>query len=73
MDMWTFIVVVVALGICGDIVKKYIDKREVRNDNDTDDLIAEIEALTERVQILEEIVTDDRHRLKQDIAELERA
>jgi len=73
MDLWTFIIAVVALGICGDIIKRYIDKREVRNDSETDDLLRELEALTERVQILEEIVTDDRHRLKQDIAELERA
>ena len=73
MDFWTFLVVIIALGICGDICKKYLGKREARNNIETDDLLGELEALTERVQILEEIVTDDRHRLEQDIAELERA
>ncbi len=72
MDLWTFIIIVVALGICGEICKKYLDKREVRSATEEDEVYAELEALTERVQILEEIVTDDRHRLKQDISALER-
>ena len=71
MDLWTFLFLVIVAGICGDVWKKYIARREVRGDTDEEDLYGELEALTERVQILEEIVTDDRHRLKQDISELE--
>ncbi len=74
MDFWTFVFLVVLCGCCVAIFetwsKNRVKMREAhgRVNPDSDKRIA---GLTERVKVLEEIVTDSRYDLKREIEELE--
>ena len=71
MDVFAFVLAIVALTIVGRIVSKYLGNRGQKTSGEIDKLLGRVDVLTQRVQVLEKIVTDDSHRLKKDIDELE--
>ena len=72
MDFWTFVFLVVLVGCSVPLFetwsKSRIKMRETRVSPELDKRLA---ALTERVGVLEEIVTDKRYELTREIEELE--
>ena len=78
MDLWTMIVLIVLIGVGGGIVSDYMKTQRVKakagelSDGDTADLHAELDALRERVAVLEKIVTEERFDLGREIDKLER-
>ena len=67
MDIFVFILAIVALGILGDIVKKNMDSKSKKTSSDND---SRFDALEERIVTLERIVTDQKTQLKQKIDSL---
>ncbi|MEZ5596939.1 MAG: hypothetical protein R3E84_11175 [Pseudomonadales bacterium] len=76
MSMWTAIVLIVALGVGGGVMREFARSRGRRAAEADDDApavaVAEFEALRQRVEVLERIVTDEGFDLKRELARLER-
>ena len=76
MDLWTMIVLVVAIGVGAGMFSDYMKTKRAtarsQPDGETMDLQAEVEALRERVAVLEKIVTDERFNLAREIDSLEK-
>ena len=73
MDFFTFVFLVVLVGCAVGAYSIWQDGQNKRrhNDGDLDNLVGEIEALRERVQVLEEIVTDQKYQLRRELDNLE--
>lgn len=69
MNVFTFVVVLVTVVMCARLVQVYLENRG-RSDDELDETIAKIDALEERVQVLERIITENRFDLKQKIDNL---
>ncbi|MBX3706611.1 MAG: hypothetical protein KF911_08230 [Pseudomonadales bacterium] len=73
MDVFTMVVAIVAMSVVAGIVNNYLKTmRHTQRSGATDEVRAELDALRERVRVLEEIVTDDRFHLNAEIGRLER-
>ena len=73
MDVFTMVVVIVAISIGGGVANNYLKNRRLELSGSVSEQVrAELEALRERVRVLEEIVTDDRYHLKAEFDRLER-
>ncbi len=72
MDVFTFIVIVTAIGCSVPLLKTWIEGRKdsASSASNVDELRAEITRLRERVEVLEEIATDQKHQLRREIAAL---
>lgn len=72
MSMWFGIVAIVAIVMCADTIQKVARARAQKklSDTESDELVARIDALEERVRVLERIVTEDRHSLRREIDRL---
>lgn len=69
MNVFQFIVAIVAIGVIGEIIKKWLalrEKREKRAAN-APEIEARFDAMEERIQTLERIVTDHKSQLKSEI------
>jgi len=71
-DVFLMVVIIVALGVASGMYTDYQKtQRQVRKNRDSDDdLRAELDALEERVNVLEEIVTDNKYQLKRELDSL---
>ncbi len=69
MNVFTFVVVLVTVVMCARLVQVYLENRG-RSDDELDETIAKIDALEERVQVLERIITENRFDLRQKIDNL---
>ncbi|MFQ3229964.1 hypothetical protein [Reinekea sp.] len=69
MDIFVFILAIVALGIIGDVVKKNINSKDKTVSLDEESR-ARFEDLEQRIITLERIVTDQKTQLKQTIDSL---
>ncbi|NJN52214.1 MAG: hypothetical protein HC809_11045 [Gammaproteobacteria bacterium] len=73
MDVFTMVVIVTAIGCAVPLVKTWIERG--RNDtvaeHTVDALEREITSLRKRVEVLEEIATDQKHQLRREIAALD--
>jgi hypothetical protein len=69
MDIFVFILAIVALGIVGDVVKKGMHNKS-KNALTDDESRARFKALEDRIETLERIVTDQKTELKQKIDSL---
>jgi polyhydroxyalkanoate synthesis regulator phasin len=69
MDIFVFILGIVALGIIGDVVKKSMDSKS-KNALSDDEARSRFAELEQRVETLERIVTDQKTQLKQTIDSL---
>jgi hypothetical protein len=73
MDVFTMVVVIVAIACTAGIVEKYLKvRRSEASQGVNDEVYDELERLRERVEVLEKIVTDERYDLAKEIGRLER-
>lgn len=72
MSVFTMVVWIVVIGCLTGIVSDYLKTRriEARQGGSMD--AQELEALKERVKVLEKIVTDERYDLRRELNQLER-
>jgi len=72
MNMWVAIVCIVAIVVCADTLKK-ISNNKKRNKGESDELAAalrQVDALEERIRVLERIVTENKFDLRSEISKL---
>jgi hypothetical protein len=69
MSTWVGIVAIVAIVMCADTIQKVAKARAQKKLDDTEssELTARLEALEERVRVLERIVTEDKRDLRREI------
>lgn len=73
MDVFGMVVAIVAISCVAGVINNYLKTRRMAyRQAPAEDTNAEIEALKQRVAVLEEIVTDDRYRLNRELDRLER-
>lgn len=67
-----FVVCIVAIVMCANIIQTYLKQRNKRVEVDTEleETLAKIDVLEERIQVLERIVTEKRFDLKKEIDQL---
>jgi|TARA_B100000315_G_scaffold244669_1_gene269500 hypothetical protein len=67
------VVVIVAISVTAGIVDKYLKTRQKEANVSVDEgVYTELEQLSERIEVLEKIVTDSRYDLSKEIDRLER-
>lgn len=66
MNVFQFVLAIVAIVIIGDVIKKWLTIREKRAANDPKQ-DARLAAMEERIQTLECLVTDKKSQLKAEI------
>ncbi|MDN3647624.1 hypothetical protein QWZ13_01725 [Reinekea marina] len=69
MDIFVFILAIVALGIIGDVVKKHLETKD-NDSTSTEDTESRFRELEQRIITLERIVTDQKSQLKEKIDSL---
>lgn len=71
-DVFIMVIAIVALSVGAGMYRDYLKtQRQVgRNSEADDELRGEVEALKKRVAVLEEIVTDSKYHLKQELDRL---
>jgi hypothetical protein len=72
MDVFTMVVIIVVVSVGAGLARDYLKTRRHETSGKGGEFFAELEALRERVRVLEEIVTDDRYHLNTEISRLER-
>jgi ABC-type Fe3+-citrate transport system substrate-binding protein len=73
MDIFTMVVVIVIVGCVAGVCNKYLDAKKNTQDVEVDEAGAtELDALRERVEVLEKIVTDEKYTLTRELDNLER-
>ena len=67
-----YVVLIVAVVMTADTIQKIYKMRHEREQNEekTDDELARLDALEERIRVLERIVTEDKHDLRREINRL---
>ncbi len=72
MNSMFFVVCIVAIGCATAVITAYLKTRAHREDQDDDpgDSMAQIEALEERIRVLERIITENKYDLKREIDKL---
>ncbi len=73
MDVFTMVVIIVTISCVAGMYNNYLKSQKHNANNNADELLAELDALRERVEVLEKIVTDDKYLLHKEISELERS
>ncbi len=69
MHIFEMIAIITVVSIVAGVFKSYIDKKQV-DTSDIEERINKLEALEERVKVLEAIVTDKGYDLKTEIDNL---
>ncbi len=71
-DVFIMVIAIVALSVGAGMYRDYLKtQRQVgRNSEADEDLKLELQALRKRVAVLEEIVTDSKYQLKQELDQL---
>ena len=74
MDSVFEMVVLIVLISCGaGVINNYLrTKRQAAKAAPTEDTLAELDQLRERIEVLEKIVTDEKYHLNQELNRLER-
>ena len=74
MDVFTFVIIVVIIGCGTGVLTEYFKTKRKAGENSGGDeeLLAELESLRARIEVLEAIVTDEKYHLKKEIDQLER-
>ena len=72
MNMWAAIVLIVAVVMIADSWVKIARARAAKriDDKDAEEMLGRIDALEERIRVLERIVTEDKHDLRREIGRL---
>ena len=66
---FVFVLCIIAIVTCGNIVSTYLKRRDKRPDNneELEDTLSKVNELEERIRVLERIVTEKRYDLKGEI------
>jgi uncharacterized membrane protein len=72
MTVFTMVTWIVVVGCLTGVISDYLKTRRVEAKQRNAGGSEQLEALTERVRVLERIVTDERYDLRREIKELER-
>lgn len=72
MNVFTFVFLVVTVSLVAGLVKRYLEQRNNREDlgQDLEQTLARVDALEERVRVLERIITEKPVNLKEQIDSL---
>jgi hypothetical protein len=74
MNVFSFVIALVTVVLCARLIQVYIETRNNRRqsaeDIDIEQTVARIEALEERVRVLERIITESRFDLEKEIDSL---
>ena len=72
MNSWPYIVLIVAIVFTASTIRRISENRSARNeaDSDTEELLAKIDALEDRIRVLERIVTERKFDLEREISSL---
>lgn len=74
MNVFSFVIALVTVVLCARLIQVYIETRNNRRqsaeDIDIEQTVVRIEALEERVRVLERIITENRFDLKKQIDNL---
>lgn len=72
MNVFTFIICVVAIGGATSIVTQYLRMRANREQNsgDIDETMSQLRELEERIRVLERIITENKYDLSREINKL---
>lgn len=67
-----FVLLLVAIVICGELVKTWMKQRQEDPDErrDLNETLSKIDHLEERIRVLERIITENRFDLKREIDSL---
>ena len=72
MDVFTMIVIIVAISCGAGVYNNYLKTRKHEAKSaPSEDVIAELDALRARVEVLEKIVTDEKYQLHRELNNLE--
>ncbi len=73
MDVYTMVALIVLASCGAGVLNNYFKmKGQSADELDQSETEAELDALRRRVEVLEEIVTDEKYQLKNELAALER-
>lgn len=72
MNVFSFVVVLVTVVLCARLIQLYLENRKTdnRSADEFEQTIAKMDALEERIQVLERIITENRFDLKKQIDNL---
>lgn len=72
MSSYAFVLTIIALGCATAVLKEYLKGRreQPKDDPKMNDALAELEALEQRIRVLERIVTENKYDLKREIDRL---
>ena len=72
MNTFVFVITIVAIVCIADTIQKIYKARNVKQegDADSDETMAKLDLLEERIRVLERIVTEDKHDLRREINSL---
>ena len=74
MDVFTMVVIIVAISCGAGAYNNYLKTRKLEAKKaPSDDVLAELDEMRERVQVLEKIVTDEKYQLHRELNDLERS
>ena len=73
MDVFTMVVLIVAMALAASVAEKYLRLRRTTADDHAGSSRTEVADLRARVATLEAIITDPQRQLKDEIARLERS
>ena len=71
MDVFTIVVIIVAIGTSAGIVDRYLKNQAKGEARLSDDVSAELVELKKRVAVLEEIVTDSKFQLDRELRSMQ--
>jgi hypothetical protein len=71
-NVFTFVLLLVAIVSCAKIIQSYLERRQEKRapDEEVEATLARIDALEERIRVLERILTENRYDLKREIDSL---
>ncbi|HET6629464.1 MAG TPA: hypothetical protein VFG91_06795 [Woeseiaceae bacterium] len=72
MNVFTFVIVLVTVVLCARLIQVYLENRKDGSDSagELEQTVAKMDAMEERIQVLERIITESRFDLKKQIDNL---
>jgi hypothetical protein len=73
MDVFVFVIIVVFIGCASGVANNMLkNQRELREVNGDEGVLAEVDELRARIEVLEKIVTDEKYQLARELNQLEK-